>query len=163
MKNCRCISTALSEGQLQNIEQESANRSLFVRELVVSTLSQALPELMQHLETSETSSLPSTTNASISPETVNANLPVASPKKLNSSQETKREQNTCNKHTTQQQSTQQQQSHVVQAATGSIGGATVQSQGLPPNPGSIGAQTAPINPSLMHSVIPQSMVSLHNS
>ncbi|XP_014211912.1 E3 ubiquitin-protein ligase KCMF1 isoform X2 [Copidosoma floridanum] len=41
----RCIASTLSDSQLQNIERESANRSLFTRELVVSTLVEALPEL----------------------------------------------------------------------------------------------------------------------
>ncbi|XP_014295908.1 E3 ubiquitin-protein ligase KCMF1 isoform X1 [Microplitis demolitor] len=46
----RCITSSLSETQLQNIERDNANRSLFVRELVIGTLSQTVAELTEQLE-----------------------------------------------------------------------------------------------------------------
>ncbi|XP_044580784.1 E3 ubiquitin-protein ligase KCMF1-like isoform X2 [Cotesia glomerata] len=46
----RCITTSLSENQLQNIERDNANRSLFVREIVLGTLSHTVAELTEQLE-----------------------------------------------------------------------------------------------------------------
>ncbi|CAD6216196.1 GSCOCG00004414001-RA-CDS [Cotesia congregata] len=46
----RCITTSLSENQLHNIERDNANRSLFVREIVLGTLSHTVTELTEQLE-----------------------------------------------------------------------------------------------------------------
>ncbi|XP_015602981.1 E3 ubiquitin-protein ligase KCMF1 isoform X2 [Cephus cinctus] len=146
----RCIATTLSDSQLQSIERESANRSLFARELVVGTLSQTLPELTQQQSSAQTPASSATT-ATTSPETPNASPSVVSTKKLSSSQELKREQTNPNKSVLQSNS-QQQQQHVFQAATGSVG------PGLPPNPNGITAQSAPMVQTLMHSVLPQPLV-----
>lgn len=157
---CRCITTTLSDSQLQSIERESANRSLFARELIVGTLSQALPELLQQQCTVQTPAS-SVTTATTSPETPNANTSIVSTKKLSLIQEAKRDQATS-KHVTQ--TSTQQQSHILQAAaaTGSVGSG-LQNQGLPPNPNSIATQNSPIVQTLMHSVLPQPLVSIHFS
>lgn len=167
----RCITSTLSDSQLQNIERESANRSLFARELIISTLAQTLPELQQ--SSAQTSSAASNaTTATTSPETpnVSASTPPTA-KKSSIAQDAQsresREQQTTNKQQQQQQqqhpvqSTQQQQQHNVQAA---IGGNVLptghQSQGLPPNPNNILPQNAPMVQTLMHSVLPQPLVGL---
>lgn len=159
----RCITTTPSDSQLQSIERESANRSLFTRELIVGTLSQTLSELMQQQCNVQTPASSATT-ATTSPETPNANASIVSTKKLNLTQEAKREQATS-KHVTSQASMQQQkESHILQAATatttGSVGSG-LQNQGLPPNPNSIATQNPPIVQTLMHSVLPQPLVSIH--
>lgn len=157
---CRCITTTLSDSQLQNIERESANRSLFARELIVGTLSQTLSELLQQQCTVQTPASSATT-ATTSPETPNANTSIVSTKKLSLAQEAKRDQAT-NKHVTQ--ASAQQQSHILQAAAaaavaaGSVGSG-LQNQGLPPNSNSIATQNSPIVQTLMHSVLPQPLVS----
>lgn len=103
----------------------------------------------------------SATTATTSPETPNANASIVSTKKLSLSQEAKREQATS-KHVTSQASIQQKESHILQAAaattTGSVGSG-LQNQGLPPNPNSIATQNPPIVQTLMHSVLPQPLVS----
>lgn len=158
---CRCITTTLSDSQLQNIERESANRSLFARELIVGTLSQTLSELLQQQCTVQTPAS-SVTTATTSPETPNANTSIVSTKKLSLAQEAKRDQAT-NKHVTQ--ASTQQQSHILQAAAatavaaGSVGSG-LQNQGLPPNSNSIATQNSPIVQTLMHSVLPQPLVSV---
>lgn len=154
---CRCITTTLSDSQLQSIERESANRSLFARELIVGTLSQTLPELLQQQCTVQTPASSATT-ATTSPETPNANTSIVSTKKLSLSQEAKRDQATS-KHVTQ--ASTQQQSHILQAATAGSVGSGLQNQGLPPNPNSIATQNSPIVQTLMHSVLPQPLVSIH--
>ncbi|XP_053975776.1 E3 ubiquitin-protein ligase KCMF1-like isoform X2 [Hylaeus anthracinus] len=148
----RCITTTLSDSQLQNIERESANRSLFTRELIVGTLSQTLPELIQQQSAAQTP-VSSATTATTSPETPNANTSTVSTKKLSLTQEAKRDQATS-KHVTQ---TSTQQPHTVQAAAGSVG-TGLQSQGLPPNSNSLASQNTPMVQTLMHSVLPQPLV-----
>lgn len=160
---CRCITTTLSDSQLQSIERESANRSLFARELIVATLSQTLSELMQQQCTVQTPASNATT-ATTSPETPNANTSIIPTKKLSLAQEAKREQAT-NKH--MMTSMQQKESHILQAAaaattTGSMGSG-LQNQGLSSNPNSIATQNPPIVQTLMHSVLPQPLVSIHFS
>lgn len=156
----RCITTTLSDSQLQSIERESANRSLFARELIVATLSQTLPELMQQQCTVQTPASNATT-ATTSPETPNANTSIVPTKKLSLAQEAKREQATSKHMTT---SMQQKESHILQAAaaaattTTSSMGSGLQNQGLPPNPNSIATQNSPIVQTLMHSVLPQPLV-----
>lgn len=156
----RCITTTLSDSQLQSIERESANRSLFARELIVATLSQTLSELMQQQCSVQTPASNATT-ATTSPETPNANTSIVPTKKLSLAQEAKREQATS-KHMT----SMQKESHILQAAaaatTGSMGSG-LQNQGLPSNPNSIATQNPPIVQTLMHSVLPQPLVSIHFS
>ncbi|XP_014489369.1 PREDICTED: E3 ubiquitin-protein ligase KCMF1-like isoform X1 [Dinoponera quadriceps] len=155
----RCITTTLSDSQLQNIERESANRSLFARELIVGTLSQTLSELLQQQCTVQTPASSATT-ATTSPETPNANTSIVSTKKLSLAQEAKRDQATNKQHVTQASA---QQSHILQAAAaaavaaGSVGSA-LPNQGLPPNSNSIATQNSPIVQTLMHSVLPQPLV-----
>ncbi|XP_018346672.1 PREDICTED: E3 ubiquitin-protein ligase KCMF1-like [Trachymyrmex septentrionalis] len=156
----RCIITTPSDSQLQSIERESANRSLFARELIVGTLSQTLSELMQQQCAVQTPASNATT-ATTSPETPNANTFIVSAKKLGVTQEAKREQATS-KHMTSQASMQQKESHILQAAaaattTGSVG-SSLQNQGLSSNPNSIATQNPPIVQTLMHSVLPQPLV-----
>lgn len=108
----------------------------------------------------------SATTATTSPETPNANTSIISTKKLSLAQEAKRDQATS-KHVTSQASVQQKESHILQAAaaaaaaaaTGSVSSA-LQNQGLPPNPNSIATQNPPIVQTLMHSVLPQPLVSI---
>lgn len=162
----RCIITTPSDSQLQSIERESANRSLFARELIVGTLSQTLSELMQQQCTVQTPASNATT-ATTSPETPNANTSIVSAKKLGVTQEAKREQATS-KHVTSQASMQQKESHILQAAaaaaatTGSVGSG-LQNQSLSSNPNSIATQNPPIVQTLMHSVLPQPLVSIYFS
>lgn len=148
----RCITSTLSDSQLQSIERESANRSLFARELIMGTLSQTLPELIQQQSTAQTPAVSATT-ATTSPETPNANTSTISTKKLSLTQEAKRDQ-TTSKHVTQ---TSTQQPHIIQAAAGSVG-TGLQSQGLSPSPNSLASQNTPIVQTLMHSVLPQPLV-----
>ncbi|XP_031847287.1 E3 ubiquitin-protein ligase KCMF1 isoform X2 [Nomia melanderi] len=152
----RCITSTLSDSQLQNIERENTNRGLFTRELIVSTLSQTLPELIQQQSAAQTP-VSSTTTATTSPETPNANASTVSTKKLSSAQEAKRDQATS-KNVTQTSSTQQ--SHTtVQAAAADGAGTGVQTQGLPPpNSNNLASQTTPRVQTLMHSVLPQPLV-----
>lgn len=146
----RCITSTLSDSHLQNIERESANRSLFTRELIVSTLSQTLPELIQQESAAQTP-VSSATTATTSPETPNANSSTVSTKKLSLTQEAKRDQATS-KNVTQ---TSTQQSHTVQAATADGVGTGVQTQGLPPpNSNNLATQNTPRVQTLMHSVLP---------
>ncbi|XP_076164476.1 E3 ubiquitin-protein ligase KCMF1 isoform X2 [Ptiloglossa arizonensis] len=147
-----CITTTLSDSQLQNIERESANRSLFTRELIVGTLSQTLPELIQQQSAAQTP-VSSATTVTTSPETPNANTSTVSTKKLSLAQEAKRDQAT-NKHVMQ---TSTQQSHTVQAAADSVG-TGLQNQGLPPNSNNLASQNTPMVQTLMHSVLPQPLV-----
>lgn len=159
----RCIITTPSDSQLQSIERESANRSLFARELIVGTLSQTLSELMQQQCAVQTPASNATT-ATTSPETPNANTSIVSAKKLGVTQEAKREQATS-KHVTSQASMQQKESHILQATaatTGSVGSG-LQNQGLSSNPNSIATQNPPIVQTLMHSVLPQPLVSIYFS
>ncbi|XP_078033630.1 E3 ubiquitin-protein ligase KCMF1 [Augochlora pura] len=150
----RCITSTLSDLHLQNIERESANRSLFTRELIVSTLSQTLPELIQQQSAAQTP-VSSATTATTSPETPNANASTVSTKKLSLSQEAKRDQATS-KNVTQ---TSTQQSHTVQAAAADGVGTGVQTQGLPPpNSNNLATQNPPRVQTLMHSVLPQPLV-----
>ncbi|CAL7938539.1 unnamed protein product [Xylocopa violacea] len=149
----KCITSSLSDSQLQNIERESANRSLFTRELILGTLSQTLPELTQQQFVTQTS-VSSATTATTSPETPNANTSTVSTKKSNVTQEAKRDQS-MNKHVTQAST---QQSYTVQPITGDSVGTGVQSQGLPPNSNNLAPQNTPMVQSLMHSVLPQSLV-----
>ncbi|XP_076678074.1 E3 ubiquitin-protein ligase KCMF1 isoform X2 [Andrena cerasifolii] len=148
----RCITTTLSDSQLQNIERESANRSLFTRELILGTLSQTLPELIQQKSAAQTP-VSGATTATTSHETPNANAPAVSTKKLSLTQEAKRDQATS-KHVTQ---TSAQQTHTVQAAAGGVG-IGPQSQGLPPNSNNLASQNTPMVQTLMHSVLPQPLV-----
>ncbi|KAL2715644.1 E3 ubiquitin-protein ligase KCMF1-like isoform X1 [Vespula squamosa] len=152
----RCITTTLSDSQLQNVERESANRSLFVRELILGTLSQTLPDLLQQQLSIAQTPISSATTATTSPETPNANASTIPTKKLNVTQETKRDQ-TSSKHVTPPPVQQQQQSHIVQAATGSVG-TGLQNQGLSTNSNSITSQNQPMVQTLMHSVLPQPLV-----
>lgn len=151
---------------MQSIERESANRSLFARELIVGTLSQTLSELMQQQCSVQTPASNATT-ATTSPETPNANTSIVSAKKLGVTQEAKREQATS-KHVTSQAPMQQKESHILQAAaaaaatTGSVGSG-LQNQGLSSNPNSIATQNPPIVQTLMHSVLPQPLVSIYFS
>lgn len=140
---------------MQNIERESANRSLFTRELILGTLSQTLPELLQQQSVVQTP-ISSATTATTSPETPNANTSTVSMKKLSLTQEAKRDQ-TMSKHVTQ---TSTQQSHTVQSTAGS-GGTGLQSQGLPPNSNNLASQNTPMVQTLMHSVLPQPLVSVY--
>ncbi|XP_020283289.1 E3 ubiquitin-protein ligase KCMF1-like [Pseudomyrmex gracilis] len=167
----RCITTTLSDSQLQNIERESANRSLFARELIVGMLAFSFSELMQYQCVVQTPASSATT-ATTSPETPNANTSIVPIKKLSLTQETKREQATS-KHVTPQASVQQQQQQqqpqqkeqhnlqatatVAAATTGNVGSG-LQNQGLPSNPNSIATQNPPIVQTLMHSVLPQPLV-----
>ncbi|XP_066595752.1 E3 ubiquitin-protein ligase KCMF1-like isoform X2 [Prorops nasuta] len=151
----RCITTTLSDSQMQSIERENANRSLFTRELILGTLSQTLPDLIQE-QSSTPTPVSNVTTATASPETLSANTSTVSTKKQNSIeqiQETKRDQMATSKNVTQT-SVAQQQSHVAQAATGSVGVAGIQSQGSPPNPNSIASQNAPMAQALKHNVLP---------
>lgn len=66
----RCIASTPTDSQLQSIERETANRSLFARELVVATLVQALPDLTQPAVAAQTPVSPNLSSAHISsPET----------------------------------------------------------------------------------------------
>lgn len=141
---------------MQNIERESANRSLFTCELILGTLCQTLPELTQEQSVAQTP-VSSATTATNSPETPNANSSTISTKKLNVTQEAKRDQ-TMNKHVTQ---TSTQQSHTVQTTAGSVG-TGLQSQGLPPNSNNLALQNTPMVQTLMHSVLPESLVNINN-
>lgn len=168
----RCITTTLSDSQLQSIERESANRSLFARELVVGTLSQTLPELTQQQQQREqqqssTVQTPasSTTTATSSPDTPNASSALVLTKKQSSTQDAKRDQgasaSTVNKSAVVTSGQQQQQPHLVQAQAASSLGSGLPCQGLPSNPNGIGAsQNTPMVQTLMHSVLPQPLVSL---
>ncbi|XP_043495638.1 E3 ubiquitin-protein ligase KCMF1-like isoform X3 [Polistes fuscatus] len=151
----RCITTTLSDSQLQNIERESANRSLFVREITLGTLSQTLPDLLQQQLSIAQTPISSATTATTSPETPNAST--ISTKKLNVTQETKRDQ-TSSKHVTPPPVQPQQQSHIVQAATGSVVGTGLQTQALSTNSTSITSQNQPMVQTLMHTVLPQPLV-----
>lgn len=151
----RCITSSLSDSQLQNIERESANRSLFTCELILGTLSQTLPELTEEQSVAQTP-VSSATTATNSPETPNANSSTVSTKKLNVTQEAKRDQ-TMSKHVTQTT----QQSHTVQTTTASTVGTGLQSQGLPPNSNNLALQNTPMVQTLMHSVLPESLVSTY--
>lgn len=151
----RCITSSLSDSQLQNIERESANRSLFTCELILGTLSKTLPELTQEQSVTQTP-VSSATTATSSPETPNANSSTVSTKKLNVTQEAKRDQ-TMSKHVTQ---TSTQQSHTVQTTTAGSVGTGLQSQGLPPNSNNLALQNTPMVQTLMHSVLPESLVSI---
>ncbi|KAI4499339.1 hypothetical protein M0802_005599 [Mischocyttarus mexicanus] len=153
----RCITTTLSDSQLQNIERESANRSLFVREITLGTLSQTLPDLLQQQLSIAQTPISSATTATTSPETPNANASTISAKKLNVTQETKRDQ-TSSKHVTPPPVQPQQQSHIVQAATGSVVGTGLQNQALSTNSTSITSQNPPMVQTLMHTVLPQPLV-----
>ncbi|XP_076242305.1 E3 ubiquitin-protein ligase KCMF1 isoform X2 [Calliopsis andreniformis] len=154
----RCITSTLSDSQLQNIERESANRSLFTRELILGTLSQTLPELQSEIQQQSTGQTPvsSASIATTSPETPNANTSTVSTKKLNLNQEAKRDQMTS-KPVTQ---TSTQQTHTVQAAAGGVGTGP-QSQGSPPNSNNHASQNTPIVQTLMHNVLPPSLVLQH--
>ncbi|XP_046417696.1 E3 ubiquitin-protein ligase KCMF1-like [Neodiprion virginianus] len=156
----RCMTNTLSDSQLQIIERESANRSLFTREIVVSTLSQALPELIQQSAVQTPGSTATTT-----PETPSGVVALVPAKKSNSNQEVKRDQTTTNKYVVQQNPQQQQSHQTLQtgaAATGSQSQAATTvgptNQGLPPNPNAVSAQNTPIVQTLMHSVLPQPLV-----
>lgn len=152
----RCITSSLSDSQLQNIERESANRSLFTCELILGTLSQTLPELTQEQSVAQTP-VSSATTATSSPDTPNANSSSVSTKKLNVTQEAKRDQ-TMSKHVTQ---TSMQQSHTVQTTTAGSVGTGLQNQGLPPNSNNLAIQNSPMVQTLMHSVLPESLVSIY--
>ncbi|XP_068978799.1 E3 ubiquitin-protein ligase KCMF1-like isoform X1 [Bombus flavifrons] len=149
----KCITSSLSDSQLQNIERESANRSLFTCELILGTLSQTLPELTQEQSVAQTP-VSSATTAASSPDTPNANSSSVSTKKLNVTQEAKRDQ-TMSKHVTQ---TSMQQSHTVQTTTAGSVGTGLQNQGLPPNSNNLAIQNSPMVQTLMHSVLPESLV-----
>ncbi|XP_058808688.1 E3 ubiquitin-protein ligase KCMF1 isoform X2 [Phymastichus coffea] len=171
----RCIASTPSDSQLQSIERESANRSLFTRELVVSTLVEALPDLtlsQQQVASSAPTPASSVSTAMSSPETPNATSASSSSTTSNQQQQhqqqqaslkksqdgSKREQQQGNSVISKQSATQQQQH---QAA------ASPASQGLPANPNSAAAaaaaatvttqSTTPVVQTLMH-VIPQSLV-----
>ncbi|XP_034945223.1 E3 ubiquitin-protein ligase KCMF1-like isoform X2 [Chelonus insularis] len=144
----RCISTTLSDSQLQSIERENANKSLFVRELVMGTLAQALPDLTPQSQSSAIQTpTSSTTTATTSPETPNACATVTVKKSSTSSvQEGKRESTTAS---AKPLLTGQSQHQVHSTAAGSVA-ASLPSQGLP--------AANPIVQTLMHSVLPQPLV-----
>ncbi|XP_063987647.1 E3 ubiquitin-protein ligase KCMF1-like isoform X2 [Diachasmimorpha longicaudata] len=156
----RCMATTLTDSQLQSIERESANRSLFARELVIGTLSQTLPELIDHQQqNNELSAVQtpasSTTTATTSPETPGSAV------KKPSLHDTKRDHqaSTATGTTTTGAVTksvvsstgQQLPLHSAQA-TAAAG------QGLPSNPNGINTQNATMVQTLMHSVLPQPLV-----
>lgn len=153
----RCMTNTLSDSQLQSIERESANRSLFAREIVVGTLSQALPELNQQ----SAGQTPTSTNTT-SPDTPSASVPINSAKKINSNQDVKRDQTSSNKFVAQLNSQQQVPQNLQNTAAGSQSQVTPfignLNQGLPPNPNAVNAQNTPIVQTLMHSVLPQPLV-----
>ena len=171
----RCITMPLSDSQLQSIERESANRSLFARELVVGTLSQTLPELaqqqrdqqqqQQQQQSGVQTPASSTTTATSSPETPNASTVAAAATAAAATKKQSRDQGATASSTSSKSSmvpTMVQQTHNV---TGSIAassfGTGLPSQGLPPNPsGTAGSQNnSSMVPTLIHAVIPTPLVS----
>ncbi|XP_001606088.1 E3 ubiquitin-protein ligase KCMF1 isoform X1 [Nasonia vitripennis] len=168
----RCIASTPSDSQLQSIERESANRSLFTRELVVSTLVEALPDLAttQQQPASSTVQTPasSVSTALSSPETPSAATSKKSATASGSSVQesatgSKREQPSGAAALTKQQ---QQSQHSTTQATpannlhqaAAAATATAANQGLPANPNAVSAQSAaPVVQTLMH-VIPQPLV-----
>lgn len=144
------MTTTLTDSQLQVIERESANRSLFARELVVATLSQALPELAEHSSAGATGS--TTTTSPEAPSGASASAPQhqTGGKKLSSNQKVKRDQTPSKQSSTN-----------VQTAAGSQSQNTTigpLSQGLPPNPNAVSNQNTNVVTTLVHSVLPQPMV-----
>ncbi|XP_011302019.1 E3 ubiquitin-protein ligase KCMF1 [Fopius arisanus] len=149
----RCMATTLTDSQLQTIERESANRSLFARELVIGTLSQTLPELTDHhQQANELSAVQtpasSTTTATTSPETPGSAV------KKPSLHDTKRDH----------QASTATGTTTTGAVTKSVVSSTGQQlplhsagQGLP-NPNGINTQNPTIVQTLMHSVLPQPLV-----
>lgn len=142
---------------MQTVERENANRSLFVREIVISTLSQSLPDLLsQHSQQQQQQSLSdvqtpassTTTTATTSPETPNACGAVTTKKLLILGQDVgKREQ--------QQQS--QSQSAAASTATTTTGVTKLQTSGQQPQSQGLPAAN-PIVQTIMHSVLPQPLV-----
>lgn len=91
----RCITTTLSDSQLHTIERESANRSLFARELVVSTLTQALSDVIENQISPQRGTSPnSNVLTKSSRDTLSACRDIKSRESLNSNQEIKTGQST---------------------------------------------------------------------
>lgn len=178
----RCIATTLTDSQLQSNERESANKSLFARELVIGTLTQTLAELtlQQHQQQQQQLSAVQTPVSNIfitSPEAPSASTTLTS-KKINQQHDTKRDhhhhhQPQSQTQPQQQQQPQQQVSTVTGTTTtgngtttkanvtgqGTQSQATTACQGLPSNPSGIGTQNSSMVQTLMHSVLPQPLVS----
>lgn len=152
----RCTTTTLTDAQLQSIERDNANKSLFARELVISTLSQTLPELtlrQQQQQQQQSSVVPasssssSTTITATSPEPPSGCANAIAKKSMASTtlQEGKRD---GNKSTLQMSSQQHQTQSTITTDNVNV---PIQNQGLASNP---------IVQTLMHNVLPQSLVSL---
>ncbi|KAJ8683028.1 hypothetical protein QAD02_018820 [Eretmocerus hayati] len=168
----RCIASTATDSQLQSIERESANRSLFTRELVVSTLVEALPELTNSQQHTTSDAETPVSTAVSSPETANSvcsaqpSMVKKSPTTVASSSSTgdnsKKEQQQT--HATSKPSsngmhvTQQSANSSHQASDATVATGINPNQGLPPNPSAVSSQSAqPVAPTLMH-VLPQPLV-----
>lgn len=161
---CRCMTTTLTDAEIQTIERESANRSQFVRELVIDTLSQTLPELtdQQQHQTLEQWSVQtpasSTTTATTSPETPGSAI-VKKPSLHDSKRGGDYQPSTATGTTTTGAVTKSP----VTSSAGQLPLHYVQATGpgLPSNPNGINPQNATtMVQTLMHSVLPQPLVSL---
>lgn len=177
----RCIATTLTDSQLQSIERESANKSLFARELVIGTLSQTLAELtlQQHEQQQQQEQL-SAVQTSVSNIFTSHEIPSASTTLTSKKTNQQHDNNKRDHHHHHQQQSQQQQPHQqpqlqVSTVTGTtttgngtttkanVTGQGTQSQettagqGLPSNPSGIGTHNSSMVQTLMHSVLPQPM------
>ncbi|KAL7288954.1 hypothetical protein TKK_0016917 [Trichogramma kaykai] len=159
----RCITSTHTDSQLQSIERESANRSLFARELVVSTLVEALPELaapeQQPLQTPTSSistviSSPETSpGAAASSSTSAASTMIAPVIQIQQSQSHQAQHGQLT-HQQQTRKTQESVSKREHQQSKPVSGTAV-NQGLPANPNA--PTTTPVIPHTPH-VIPQSLV-----
>lgn len=147
----RCITSILSDSQLHSIERESANRSLFARELVVSTLTQALLDLTEEQVKPDKEMSPTLNVITNRPDASNTN-PVTNPLEMsNSNQEAKREQSsTISNEMPVHYST-------LQPPTGNAEMVTL-NQDLPSTPDEVVLQNASIVQALMHNAAPQGMI-----
>lgn len=143
----RCITTTLSDSQLHTMERESANRSLFARELVVSTLTQALSDLIENqLSPERETSSNSNVLTNSSRDTLSTSRDVKSREALNSNEEVKTEQSTAVNNE------QLVHSSILQQETDNS------ETEMSPNLNEVMIQNATIVQALRHSVAPQAMV-----
>ncbi|KAK0161462.1 hypothetical protein PV327_009930 [Microctonus hyperodae] len=151
----RCTTTTLTDAQLQSIERDNANKSLFARELVISTLSQTLPELtLRQQQQQQLSVVPASSSSCSSSTTITATSPEppsgcanAIAKKSTGSTTLQEGKRDGNKSTLQMSSQQQHQTQST-ITTDNVN-VPIQNQGLTANP---------IVQTLMHNVLPQSLV-----
>ncbi|XP_033210304.1 E3 ubiquitin-protein ligase KCMF1-like isoform X2 [Belonocnema kinseyi] len=152
LQNCsflipRCITTTLSDTQLHTIERESANRSLFARELVVSTLSQALLDLTKTKEqlNKENLSLRNSRDLSITSRSTK------STETISSNQEAILEQCTTASNENLRHSS------ILQTSRNNAK-IEILNQDLSLNPSEVVSQNTAMVQALMHNVAPQAMV-----